>query len=113
MFTPRSARARQTFPSEPGRLSMRMVSSSLMGIGDLLRSQQMNSVEVRRGWRTNLTTSFRLMQGNIRENWVYTPAERKSERFLRMRSLSDRETNIHSFEPGRRSVLAARPALNQ
>src|SRR6266849_2432381 len=32
MFTPRSASARQTFPSDPGRLSMRTVNSLVMGM---------------------------------------------------------------------------------
>src|SRR5260370_28942207 len=37
MFTPRFASARQTAPSDPGRLSMRMVNSLVMGtLGTLL-----------------------------------------------------------------------------
>src|SRR5258708_22151568 len=72
MFTPRFASARQTVPSDPGRLSIRMVNSLVMGtLGTLLDNHscgvwcipiRLNGSEARRGWRQNLTSSTGSMQ---------------------------------------------------
>ena len=108
----------QTFPSEPGRLSMRMVNSSLMGIGDLLEIDDRNA---RVRTKNPMPQRFNVVSAGIlrpgpwlckgssrvgrrpetrcgKRNWVYTPAHRKAsghsdEEFL------PREYE-HSLEPG-------------
>src|SRR2546426_7109005 len=172
MFMPWSASERQTFPSDPERLSMRMVNSLVMGMpGTSLRAMNGRRDEspscrmammldvvgegilrlghggckgrsngtsrkgaAKRNFgrdRSSLDESLRwglrlpsmrcakpspssraksLRGENIRKNWVYTPADWKSQLVIRRKSLYHGITNL-DLSPAERWDLVDRPAL--